>query len=790
MSRRVRYAWVLSRLRDIGRGATKQPSAARLFPLRRRPRFESLEDRRLLSITVNTLVDENNGIGVGGISLREAIAAASAGETIDFSVAGVINLTHGELLINKNLTIAGPGANFLTIDASGNDPTPNSVLDDGDTTDDGDGSRVFNVDDGNSISDKTISISGLTLRGGDVGAATPRPGGAIRSLENLMLSDLTMTDNHSIGVLSNPTFRGGGAIYLATTTGTSLLSNLQIVGNSSLSEGGGMDIDATGTAHVTISDSRIVSNRSVDAGGGVSLSAHSGNPTIEVLRTSVINNTAIRIPNGGVIGGGGVAIFCDLSQNPLISIIDTTISGNATDGRGGGVSVSMQSSTGSVVIANSTVSGNQADESGGGIGVTSNPAGTIKVESSTIADNMLNVIPAAGATIAAGMDVGGTAIVQGSVLANNLAMSSDPTNPLPSDVGVTPNSTLTLSYSLVGVSNGAAIVDSGGNFIGTASSPINPLLGPLADNGGSTMTHALLVGSVAFNAGDPSIAFSPIDFDQRGTGYVRVSGGRIDMGAFELQVPGPALPGDYNLNTIVDAADYVLWRKTVGTTGVVAYAGADGDGDATVDQDDYGVWRAHFGQTLFGPVQTGDYNRDQAANAADYVVWRKTVGTNVGNYGGADGSGNGSVGPEDYAVWRAHFGQTAGAGSGEGEQASIESQESRTGTAVVSASVAVALAKPVAPVAAEQDVVEFGIAGHASNGTRASMDGGRGSGERTRVDEHPRDDALEARSDGRKDDVGETHGVGDGSGDGQDCLSYERALDDALTVLDEAFCAC
>jgi hypothetical protein len=39
-------------------------------------RFEPLEDRRLLSITVNTLVDENNGIGVGGISLRDAIAAA------------------------------------------------------------------------------------------------------------------------------------------------------------------------------------------------------------------------------------------------------------------------------------------------------------------------------------------------------------------------------------------------------------------------------------------------------------------------------------------------------------------------------------------------------------------------------------------------------------------------------------------------------------------------------------------------------------------------------------------
>jgi hypothetical protein len=56
-------------------------------------------------------------------------------------------------------------------------------------------------------------------------------------------------------------------------------------------------------------------------------------------------------------------------------------------------------------------------------------------------------------------------------------------------------------------------------------------------------------------------------------------------------------PGDYNQNGVVDAADYVVWRKTL-TNNVVPYSGADGDGDGVVDDDDYGVWRAHFGQTL------------------------------------------------------------------------------------------------------------------------------------------------------------------------------------------------
>src|SRR3954469_16157977 len=82
-------------------------------------RFEPLEERRLLSITVNTLVDENNGIAVGGISLRDAIAAAAPGDTINFAPAlfiggqGTCPLTHGALLVGKPLTINGPGQNLL-----------------------------------------------------------------------------------------------------------------------------------------------------------------------------------------------------------------------------------------------------------------------------------------------------------------------------------------------------------------------------------------------------------------------------------------------------------------------------------------------------------------------------------------------------------------------------------------------------------------------------------------------------------------------------------------------------
>src|SRR5262245_57530672 len=70
------------------------------FPFRRRLRIEALEDRRLLTtITVDTLAD---GIGVPGTSLREALAAAGTGDTINFSVTGQINLSNDGLAVTKS----------------------------------------------------------------------------------------------------------------------------------------------------------------------------------------------------------------------------------------------------------------------------------------------------------------------------------------------------------------------------------------------------------------------------------------------------------------------------------------------------------------------------------------------------------------------------------------------------------------------------------------------------------------------------------------------------------------
>jgi hypothetical protein len=90
------------------------------------------------TITVTNLNDSGPG------SLRQALANANNGDTINFAVAGTISLGSGELVISRNVTIAGPGANQLSIH-SGQEFAPPAV---------------FHV-----VSGKTVTISGLTITG-------------------------------------------------------------------------------------------------------------------------------------------------------------------------------------------------------------------------------------------------------------------------------------------------------------------------------------------------------------------------------------------------------------------------------------------------------------------------------------------------------------------------------------------------------------------------------------------------------------------------------------------------
>ena len=137
-----------------------------------------------------------------------------------------------------------------------------------------------------------------------------------------------------------------------------------------------------------------------------------------------------------------------------------------------------------MTVIGSTISGNSAGRHGGGI----HASGTLLVSHATVTGNM-------AATDGGGILADGGAMLNHAIVAGNFRGAS-----VPSDIALN----ATLSFTVLGVDTGASITDQGGNLIGTTASPTDPKLGPLADNGGPTMTHALLAGSPAIDAGDPT----------------------------------------------------------------------------------------------------------------------------------------------------------------------------------------------------------------------------------------------------------------------------------------------
>jgi hypothetical protein len=185
--------------------------------------------------------------------------------------------------------------------------------------------------------------------------------------------------------------------------------------------------------------------------------------------------------------------------------VNSTISGNSAGTSGGGIGGGGNAD---LSIVNSTVSGNSAGTSGGGIYNNL----SLYVTLSTITGNSA---PSGG-----GIYNVGSVEVSNTIL--NAGMSGE-------NIFNEGGTVTSLGYNLSS--------DDGGGYLTGPGDQINtdPLLGPLQDNGGPTLTHGLLPGSPAIDAGDPNFTPPPFN-DQRGC--PRVINGRVDIGSFERQPLG------------------------------------------------------------------------------------------------------------------------------------------------------------------------------------------------------------------------------------------------------------
>jgi hypothetical protein len=479
------------------------------------------------------------------------------------------------------------------------------------------------LNNGSQVTLDDVVLQNNVARGGDAAVlAAPghnASGGGVYSTGGaLTLAGATITNNQAIGGRGGdgiPAFGGGtpggdggaalgGGLYatggsldisesMATSNqatggqggdGDSDFGDRGGVGGSGL--GGGLYVNG---GSLTIGTSTIATNQatgglggrnagSVGDGGGEGAGSGGGVYNVGTLTVSAstlsgnsVNSIYVSNFNGS---GGGVY------NVGTLTVSASTQSGNSAAG-GGGIF-----NSGTLTVSDSTLSGNSAaggDHQGGGI----ETGGTHPV-------TLTNVTLTANRTVGIGRG-GGLWVASGSpVLHNTLIAGNFQINTVTARADVSGALNPSGDYNLIGDGTGMTGLSDGvnGNLVGSAAAPLDPLLGPLQDNGGPTLTRALLAGSPALNAGDPAQLGVP---DQRGvlrSGGVNIGAYQASASAFVLTAPDTATAGT-PFDVTVQAVD-VFGQVAFGYTGTVTFRVTDTDPavvlplDYTFTADDQG----------------------------------------------------------------------------------------------------------------------------------------------------------------------------------------------------------
>jgi len=449
--------------------------------------------------TLRAAVMEVNALpGVDTIELPAGtytLTIPGAGE--DLAASGDLDITD-DVSIDGSLVVNGRAKPASVIDAAGLD-------------------RVIEI-----IGPIAVEMRGVILQNGDAATTFTAGGGIFNASATLTLLDSSVTRNkatHSAGL-----YNGGSAT----------LTNVTISGNES-SSGGGIGnggVNPPALRILTLVDS-VISDNVAGSGGGI-FNGHDGAMTI--MRTVIRSNHALG-------SGGGIDNIGDLS------VVDTAIVGNTAPSFGGGIYHALGQATlervsitgnagtpgggidhgsGDMTVLNSTLSGNYSPTEPGPFGPIPGRGGAIFINFDTVDLGNVTIVGNRAAVEGGGIHniLDGTVAAENTILANN------------SDSTGVKNCTGPVISTGHNVEDAATCGLTGAGDI----SGVDPLLGPLADNGGPTQTHALLPGSPAIDAGDNSACPAT---DQRGVARpVDGNGDGVavcDIGAFEASA-GTTLP--------------------------------------------------------------------------------------------------------------------------------------------------------------------------------------------------------------------------------------------------------
>ena len=440
-------------------------------------------------------------------------------------VAGTSTVTNSAFYGN-----AGESGGGVDIGFSGAVTVSNSTFTDNLTSNAGGGAAFyFNT---------SVTVINSTFTNSD---ASSNVGGALYISEVGGLASIESSSFVNCDSFSN----NGGAVYVSDTAALDITGST-FTNNSTVFNGGAASLVRTGNTF--LSDNTFSQNDSDNGGGAIFFSDLDDD--LEITNSTFDANTSGE--------DGSAVLIADVDQ--FVDVTFTTFSGNTTSGvNGGAFGATTVSANGQLLLFNDTFSNNLAattvNDGGTSLGFgTIQADGTVAVANSTFFEPnpltnpvivITNAVEAGGTQdgqlfLVSSTVVGNGAIAvdtnNGLILTSNSIIDGDGTSGAFDPFFVNAGNNVALEWSVLTTAFNVVFTNAGaGNQFST-----NPQLGALQNNGGATETMALLAGSPAINAGDPSYGFGFTE-DQRGLN--RTVGGRVDIGAFEVQLPTLAATG-------------------------------------------------------------------------------------------------------------------------------------------------------------------------------------------------------------------------------------------------------